>query len=80
MPKRTKSDFTKGLETVLNNPQVSPFGSGGPQVFREMMKASGLSICDTMKYVGKKTKGVSQKKLDEQRSEQRLEKLESDTQ
>lgn len=80
MPKHRKSDFTRGLETVLNNPQVSPFGQHGPTVFREMMKASGLTLCDTMKYVGKKSKGgKSQKKIDEERSEARLEKLETET-
>jgi hypothetical protein len=81
MPKKgRKSDFTQGLETVLNNPQVSPFGQHGPTVFREMIKASGLSLCDTMRYVGKKTKGTkSQKKMDEERSEARLEKLEAES-
>lgn len=78
MPKHRKSDFARGLETVLNNPHLSPFGFNGPTPFREMMKASGLTVSETMKYVGKKSK-VSQKKQDEQRSEARLEKLESES-
>ena len=68
-----------GLENVLNNPHVSPFGMHGPTVFREMVKASGMTICDTMKYVGKKSRAKSQKKLDEERSEARLEKLEEES-
>ena len=68
-----------GLGNVLNNPHVSPFGLHGPTVFLAMVKASGLSICDTMKYVGKKSRVKSQKKIDEERSEARLEKLEEES-
>ncbi len=79
MPKtQRKGDFARGLETLLNNPQLSPLGNNGPAPFREMLKASGLSVCETMRYVGKKSK-VSQKKQDEQRSEARIEKLEKDS-
>ena len=76
--KKRKSDFTVGLENILNNPSVSPFHTN-PAVFKEMTKASGLSMSDMMRYVGKKTKGMSQKKMDEKRSESRLEKLEADS-
>jgi len=73
MPKH-KSDFTKGLETMLNDPRTSPFTADGSKVFKEIITASELPLTEALKYVGKgkkKAKGPT----DKERSEQRVDKL-----
>jgi len=73
MPKH-KSDFAKGLETMLNDPRTSPFTADGSKVFKEIITASELPLTEALKYIGKgkkKTKGPT----DKERSEQRVEKL-----
>ena len=75
MPKHHKSDFAKGLETMLNDPRTSPFTAEGSKVFKEIISASELPLTDALKYIGKgkkKAKGPT----DKERSEQRIEKLE----
>lgn len=72
---RQKSDLTKGLETMLNDPRTSPFTSEGSKVFKEVISASNLPLTEALKYIGKnkkKVKGPS----DKERSEARIEKIE----
>jgi hypothetical protein len=73
MPKH-KSDFARGLETMLNDPRTSPFTADGSKVFKEIITASELPLTEALKYIGKgkkKAKGPT----DKERSEQRVEKL-----
>lgn len=60
----------------MNNPQTNPTTPGGKKVFDEVMKNSGMSITQTLKYVGKKSK--QPRITDDQRSKERLEKLEQE--
>ena len=77
MPRR-KSDFAKGLEFLLNSPTSSPTSAQGNQVFKQMSAASQLPTYDMLRYLGKKGKGPSAAKLEQQRIEQRQQKLEQD--
>lgn len=49
MPRKT--DFAKGLETILNNPQTSFLKQ--PKVFNEIHKQSGMSLGAMIKTIGK---------------------------
>ena len=60
----------------MNNPQTNPTTPGGKKVFDEVMRNSGMSITQTLKYVGKKSK--QPRVSDDQRSKERLEKLEQE--
>ena len=73
MVKREKNAITKGLETMLNNPNTSPFTMEGSKVFKEVINASELPLTEALKYIGKgkKKKGPT----DQERSEARVEKL-----
>lgn len=75
MPKPRKSDFAKGLETILNDPRTSPFTAEGGKVFKEIMSASELPLTEALKYIGKGKKKVKGP-TDKERSEARVEKLE----
>lgn len=68
-----KSDMTKGLEKILNNPEASPLTN--PAVFRQILAQSGQNLTSTLKYIGKKSK--TQTVSDTDKSKARLEKLES---
>ena len=74
MPKH-KSDFAKGLETMLNDPRTSPFTAEGSKVFKEVISASQLPLTEALKYIGKTKKKVKGP-TDKEKSEQRIEKLE----
>lgn len=74
MPKRQKNALTVGLETMLNNPNTSPFTMEGSKVFKEVISASELPLTEALKYIGKGKKQV--KKTDNDRSKERIEKLE----
>lgn len=70
-----KSDFAKGLETMLNDPRTSPFTAEGSKVFKEVISASQMPMTEALKYIGKnkkKAKGPT----DKERSEARVDKLE----
>ena len=73
---KQKSDFTQGLEHILNNPQTN-FVSN-PSVFNEIYKASGMSITSMIRHVGKRSKTAKkdEKPIDEERSRERLAALE----
>ncbi len=75
MPPQRKSDFTKGLEIMMNDPRTSPFTAEGSKAFKEIVTASQMPMSEVLKYVGKgkkKAKGPT----DKERSEARVEKLE----
>lgn len=74
---KTKSDFTLGLETILNNPKTNFMKN--PAVFKEIHKASGLSMSELIRHVGKKSKTTTkdEKPSDDDRSKERLSSLES---
>jgi hypothetical protein len=71
-----KSDFTLGLETILNNPKTNFVKH--PTVFKEIHKASGLSMAELIRHVGKKSKSTTkdEKLSDDDRSKERLATLE----
>lgn len=64
--------MTLGLEKVLNSKEASPLNN--PDVFRQILKSSGQPLCETLKYIGKKSK--LPKVDDDEKSKARLEKLE----
>lgn len=69
-----KSDFTKGLEQLMNNPTLSPFSS--PHAYDQMRNASSLPLSAMMSYIGNGKRNT--KKEDADRSKQRIEKLEAE--
>lgn len=75
MPKRQKSAMTMGLETMLNNPNTSPFTAEGSKVFKEVITASNLPLTEALKYIGKGKKKKTGP-TDAERSQARVEKLE----
>jgi hypothetical protein len=69
-----KSSVAQGLIFLMKDERTNPTTPQGRKVFNEMMNASGLTMTDTLKYVGKKSK---QPRINEDdRSQERLEKLE----
>jgi len=74
-----KSSIAEGLAFLMKDPRTNPLSPNGKQVFREMMNSSGMGTTATLKYIGKKS-GQRQipKKSDDEKSQERLEKLESD--
>jgi len=72
---KNKSDFTLGLEHILNNPQTNFVKN--PTVFGEIHKASGMSVSDMIRHVGKRRKTVhkDEKPSDDERSKERLSNL-----
>lgn len=64
-----KSEFTVGLERLLNNPQVNFFGNSS--VFRELQSVTKQNAGDLLREVGKKTRAQN----DNQRSAKRLETM-----
>ena len=66
-----KSDAHLGFERMLNTPEASPLTN--PVVFQNVMKASGVSLSQALKHIGKGTK-IPQK-TEKQKSEERLEIL-----
>lgn len=61
---------------MMKNPQTDPTTPGGKKVFNEIMKSSGMTMTETLKYIGKKSK--QPRVTDDQRSKERLEKLEQE--
>ena len=74
MPKKQKPAMMAGLETMLNNPNTSPFTAEGSKVFKEVISASQLPLTEALKYIGKGKK--QPKKTEADRSKERIEKLE----
>ena len=73
MPKHQKIPMADGLTFLMRNPETNPTTPEGKRVFNEMIKQSGMTVSDTLKYVGKRSKRGP---TDDERSKQRLEKLE----
>jgi len=65
----------RGLETLLNDSRVSPLSN--PQGFKAMMEASQMPMSEALKHVGSKKKAPKVK--EEQRSEARINRLESES-
>jgi hypothetical protein len=66
MPNR-KGPITLGFERLLNNPQASPLTN--PDVYNTLMRTAGQPLSVSLKHIGKKV-------VKEDKSKQRLEKLE----
>jgi hypothetical protein len=75
MPKKYKSHFVAGLETILNNPQTSFMKN--PKVFGELHKQSGMTMSDMIRHIGR---GSKNKKIaeptDDEKSKARLDAME----
>jgi cytidylate kinase len=71
----TKSEYHRGLERVLNNPQTSFLHSG--DVFREIHKQSGMPLTSMLRHIGKGSKNKNREPTDKERSEQRLKEMEA---
>ena len=69
-----QSHITEGLAFLLNNPKTNPLTNEGKKVYDELFKASGMPVSKTLEYIGKKTK--TPRITDEQKSKERLNKLE----
>lgn len=76
MPKQRKNDFTRGLETMLNDKRTSPFNPDGAKTFKSILDASELPMSEVFKHIGKGKK--AQKQTDQDKSKQRVEKLEAE--
>jgi hypothetical protein len=76
-PRRYKTSFTVGLEHVLNNPTASFINSS--KVINEINEKSGLSMTAIMKHIGKRKRSRQEpkEKSDEEKSKERLGKLEA---
>ena len=77
MPRR-KTDFAMGLETILNNPQTSFLHN--PKTFSEIHSQSKMPLASMIKTIGRGAKDNKKKNkepTDEEKSEARLNKMES---
>lgn len=70
-----KTDAHTGFEKMLNTPEASPLTN--PVVFQQVMKASGQSLSQALKYIGKTSVKIPQK-TEKQKSEERLEILKTE--
>jgi hypothetical protein len=72
-PKGYKDPLHAGLERILNTPSVSPLTN--PEVFKAMISASGQSMFQSFKHIGKKRVDKSKERLEtlEQKHEERAE-------
>jgi len=68
------SPTKKGFQMLLNNPATNPFTAQGAQGFRALINATEMPLHETVKYLGKR-----RKPKDDDKSKQRLEALESQT-
>ena len=73
---KQKSAMAQGLEFLMKDPKTNPLHPDGKRVFNEIMNQSGMSVSESMKYIGKKSK--KPRVSDDDRSKQRLEKLEQE--
>jgi hypothetical protein len=76
MPQHRKGAFHVGMEKILNDPNSSFLTN--PQVFSAVKQSSGMSYTEILRHLGKggkKVKGPS----DAERSKDRVEKLEADS-
>ena len=66
-----KSQISQGIEHIVNKGGINPFTPQGSQVFKQLQAASGMPLSQMLSYVGKKSKS----NVEQQRIENRLEKL-----
>lgn len=59
---------------LMKNPKTNPLTPEGRKGFNAMVNASGLPVGETLKYIGKKSK--TPRVSDDEKSKERLEKLE----
>lgn len=71
---KKKSDFSRGLEFLLNSPATNPITN--PTGFRDISRNSEMPLSEMLKYVGNKSR-KPRGPTDSERSEKRLEKLET---
>jgi hypothetical protein len=57
---RHKTDFARGLETILNNPKTSFLKE--PKTFNEIHNQSGMSLSMMIKSIGKSSKGAEKRR------------------
>ena len=69
---KKKTAIHLGLEKILNDPHSSPLTK--PDVFRSIITATNQPLTHSLKYIGKTSR--IKKPSDEDRSKERLEKLE----
>jgi hypothetical protein len=58
----------------MKNPKTNPLTPEGRKGFNAITNASGLPVSETLKYIGKRSK--TPKVSDEEKSKERLERLE----
>lgn len=63
---------------MINDPRTNPFTPEGQKGFRAVLDATALPMTESLKYLGKNSKKVPKKK-EEDKSKERLEKLETQT-
>jgi len=69
---KKKTAIHLGLEKILNDKQASPLHN--PEVFRNIITATNQPLTTSLKHIGKSSK--IKKPSDDDRSKERLEKLE----
>jgi len=69
-----KNAMTLGLEKLLNSKEASPLNN--PAVFKNVVSTSGMSISSILKYTGKQIQRP-RKPTDDQKSKERIQKLEA---
>lgn len=75
---RHKTDFARGLETILNNPKTSFLKE--PKTFNEIHKQSGMSLSTMIKSIGKSSKGEKRREpTDDEKSAERMEQMKKKT-
>ncbi len=63
-----------GLKFLLNSPRTNPTTPDGRKAFNEVINASGLPASEVLKHIGRKAKAP--RVSDQEKQEQRLDKLE----
>lgn len=63
---------------MINDPRTNPFTAEGQKGFKAVLDATAMPLTETLKYLGKNSKKVPKKK-EEDKSKERLERLESQT-
>jgi hypothetical protein len=76
MPQHRKGAFHIGMEKIMNDPQSSFLTN--PQVFSAVKQSSGMSYTEIMRHLGKGGRKVKAPS-DAERSKERVEKLESES-
>lgn len=73
---RTKNPKREGLAFIMNNPKTNPTTPQGRQAFNAINSASGLSLSQTLKHIGQKSRAPAP--TEDEKSKSRMSILESD--